>query len=159
MTTRTADATDLVHAALKAAIEIETTGYLWGQPSTFVPAVCSKVFGDGRALLALTTCNSRPAFYVVRIDSTWGAEDHAMPAGAPDLRDFLDDIYDALEDDFGIARLEDDEEPDDWPAFDFGAGTSWSRMSWPAGIPAELDPHPFARCNVLSDFRVPVETA
>jgi len=32
-------------------------------------------------------------------------------------------------------------------------------MDWPKSVPAELDPHPFARRNVLSDFRIPVETA
>jgi hypothetical protein len=157
--TRQAAADDPVHAALKSAIEVETIGYLWGQPSTFTPYVCSKVFGDGRALLALVPLNTRPAYYVVRIDSAWRLGDEEAP-GAPDLWDFIDDIELAVEAEFGDACEADEDAPDeelprDWPAYNGNSGCSWARMDWPSGIPAELDPHPFARRNVLSDFRIP----
>lgn len=157
---------DQVHTALKAAIEVERHAYLWTPDDgvDFVPRVCSDIFGDGRALLRLTTMNSRPRFYVIRIDSSWDVEDYRAPAGSPNLRDFLDDIAYSLEDQFGDGRArEEDDEPDDdesvrdWPAFDCDNGMSWGRMDWPVGIPAELDPHPFARCNVLSDFGIPAE--
>jgi hypothetical protein len=148
-----------VHNALKAAIEVETTGYLWGQPSTFVPRVCSKVFGDGRALLLLIPLNTRPAYYVVRIDSAWRlGNDEADDAS--DLWNFIEDIERAAMEEFGDACEADEDDPDeerprDWPAYNGDSGCSWARTDWPAGIPAELDPHPFADCNVLSDFRIP----
>lgn len=155
--------TDQIHEALKAAIEVETTGHLWGQPSTFVPVVCSRIFGDGRALLALIPLNTRPAYYVVRIDSTWRLGDEEAP-GAPDLWDFIDDIELAVEAEFGDACEEDEDEPNEelpreWPAYNGNSGCGWARMDWPASVPAELDPHPFARRNVLSDFRIPPKFA
>lgn len=143
-----------VQTLLKAAVEVETTGHLWTEKYTFVPALCSRVFGDGRALLALTTINSRPRYYVVRIDSRWAIDEAGAPEGAENVRDHLDAIYDALEDDFGLAVYEDDEEVDDepreWPAFDDRGGTAWWREQWPRLEGVELQPHPFAwRCTIL----------
>lgn len=143
-----------VQKLLKAAVEVETVGFLWGQRYTFVPALCSKIFGDGRALLALTTINSRPRYYVVRIDSRWEIDEASAPEGAESVRDHLDEIYDALEEDFGRAVYEDDEEvdeePREWPAFDDRSGTTWWRERWPRLEGVKFEPHPFAqRVNIL----------
>ena len=62
------------------------------------------------------------------------------------------EIYQALGEEFGLAR-DDDEELDDlsaWPAFDHDSGASWRRMSWPELAGATFEPHPFAPyCNLL----------
>ncbi len=139
-----------VQKLLKAAVEVETTGYLWTTKHTFAPALCSKIFGDGRALLALTTINSRPRYYVVRIDSRWEMDEASAPEGAESVRDHLDAIYDAIEEDFGRAVHEDDEAPREWPAFDDRSGTAWWREKWPRLEGVEFKPHPFARrINIL----------
>lgn len=112
---REALTTDL--ALLKAVVEVKTTRHLWTDVVEFVPAVCSRAFGDGRALLALTTINSRPRFYVVRVDSAW-----------TDMHERVDDIYEALIDEFGDAGPHDGDDGEfylDWPAFDGENGASW----------------------------------
>ncbi len=138
-----------IHADLKAAVEVETHAYLW-TPSDgvdFTPRVCDKIFGDGRALLRLTTINSRPRFYVIRIDSAWKVDDSGAPVGRPDIWDHLEEIYEALEEQFGCVReIEDDadDELNGWPAFDHETGASWSRMDWPVLPGVRLEPHPYA---------------
>ena len=122
--------TDQIHKALKAAIEVETQAYHWGQASTIIPYVCDTIFGDGRALLALVPLNTRPCYYVIRIDSAWAIDDDAF-------HDLLEDgIYAAIEEQFGTAHDEEDETPDGepWPAFNDGSGCGWDRMDWPAGV-------------------------
>lgn len=146
---------DPIDAALKVAVEIPTLRYLWTSSDsiTFVPQVCSKAFGDGRALLALSTINDRPRFYVLRIDSRWNVDDSTAPESADDLRDHLGDIYDALIEEFGDAIHEDDdgeEFMDEWPAFDSANGCQWSRMDWPEIRGLAVEPHAFVRwCSVL----------
>lgn len=116
---REAVATDL--ALLKAVVEVKTRRHLWTPDDAieFVPAVLPQVFGDGKALLALTTINSRPRFYVIRIDNSWR-----------DIHDHIDDICGALGEHFGeIHRDDEDFDADDpvseWPTFDDENGTSW----------------------------------
>ena len=151
---------DHVHDALVAAIEVPTRRYLWvpEDAQVFVPRVCSRVFGDGRALIELAPMLHRPLFYVVRIDSAWDCDDHNAPLGAVELRDEIEEIYQALEYDFGRARDEDEdtgeETVDPWPAADFDGGSCWQRMDWPSDRGFALDPHPFVRYrNVLSAVR------
>ena len=127
MESRIASPDDHVHAALKAAIEVETEAWHWGSKTTVTPYVCDKVFGDGRALLRLVPLNTRPCYYVVRIDSAWSIEGDAF-------HDALEDgIYAAIEEQFGTAHDEEDEteDGDPWPAFDDGSGCSWDLMDWP----------------------------
>jgi hypothetical protein len=151
--------TDHVHEALTAAIEVPTRRYLWvpEDAQTFVPRVCSHVFGDGRALLELSPMFHRPLFYVVRIDSAWADDSDDAPRGAVSLREHLDEIYGSIEEDFGRALYEDDngeETVDPWPAADFDGGSCWKRRDWPADRGFALDPHPFARYrNILSAVR------
>lgn len=149
---------DRIHARLRAAVEVRETTLFWGQIHTITPRLCSKVFGDGRALLALSAINSRPNYYVIRIDSAWNVEDHGAPKDAPDLCDYLDDIYQALEDDFGSTAYADDEDVIadgrsgdylDWPVFDGDSGTSWRRMAWPEWKGVMFTVHPFSWHNLL----------
>lgn len=145
---------DDMHAALKATIEVETNDHLWHPDDgvDFVPRLCDKIFGDGRALLRLTTINSRPRYYVLRIDSRWDVEDRDAPDGAYDLREALDEIYQALGEELGLASDEDEEldKLSAWPVLDHDLGTSWRRMSWPELAGATFEPHPFAPyCNLL----------
>lgn len=154
--THKASPDDYAHASLKASIEVETRRYLWVPEDAivFVPQVCSHVFGDGRALIEISPIMHRPMFYVVRIDSAWDCDDYGTADGSVSLRDHLDEIYDALEDDFGRSRDEDEENVDLWPAVDIDDGSCWKRRDWPHDRGLALDPHPFVRYrNVLSDVR------
>lgn len=141
---------DPVHVALRAAICVPTRRSLWtpADEIEFVPGLSDTLFGDGRALLGLTTIHSRPAFYVLRIDSRWeiGTDTNA-PEDAVEFYEFIDDICFALEDEFGPAWHEENEdgEPDAWPSFNDRDGCLWWRMNWPDVPGVQLEPHPYSR--------------
>ena len=100
----------------------------WGKSYVVRPVPVSAYFGDGGRLLGLAPVNSRPQFYIVRIDSGW--DDLNSDA----FRDSLDEVYEAMEDEYGCARYETDsgtECIDPWPAFDYGDGTVW----WHVAVP------------------------
>jgi hypothetical protein len=167
---------DKTHALLKGAIEVWTRLYVWTPDDAinFKPALCCTVYGDGRALFGLTTMNLRPAYYVIRGDSSWTtAFDCSAPYEAPDFAEFTDEILTALEDEFGdgrcgysgsslYVRREDrgcdcedcqDLSTAQWPMIDAEGGFSWWRLKWPAGFPTV--PHPWSWHGDLlrEDFR------
>lgn len=106
---------------LRELVERPCKGHLWGQEHDIFPRVIGKVFGDGRCLINVSPLMTRPNYFVVRVDS---AEDF-------EVRDILDDVADAAEDEFGRFRR-DEEEPEDaeehreFPICDWDAGTCWS---------------------------------
>lgn len=143
-----------VHAKLRKVVCKRTRRYLWtpAHMVTFVPALSNRLYGDGKALLGLTTINSRPRFYILRIDSKWSVEmDPAAPDGAEQLTDRIDAFAFALEEEFGRGRFDDDEPETEfqrvqrrkWPAYDDESGCSWWRMDWPLLPGVKLKPHPF----------------
>lgn len=138
---------DPIHEMLRAAICVPTRRHLWvpADAITFVPALCSTIFGDGRALYTMATCNSRPAFYYIRCDSSW----HESNWGdSPTFGEMIDHVYEALESQFGSARL--DEEEDDperledgsnpWPALDDENGSGWAIQRWPQPFRNMVEP-------------------
>lgn len=153
---------DPIQIELRRAICVPTERYLWvpADMITFVPGLLDTIYGDGRALFGLATIHSRPAFYVIRGDSSWqtGSES-GFPDGAPDFIDFIDRIYQDLEEQFGCAELDSEEDDPDllaeesypWPAFDCRDGSSWWRMSWPKLLGARFGKHPSTwRGNLLN---------
>lgn len=92
---------------------------LWTHPYMVRPALLRKKFGKGNRLLALSPIQHRPYFYLVWIDDTWTGE----PDAEDDLlRNHLDAIYEAIEEEFG-ARGEG--APFKWPEADLEGGTTW----------------------------------
>jgi hypothetical protein len=92
---------------------------LWTQPHIVRPALVREKFGNGRHLLAIAPIMHRPLYYLVWVDDTW--------FGGPDakkelLREHLDAIYEAIEDEFGYRE---EGAPFRWPEADFGEGTCW----------------------------------
>jgi hypothetical protein len=138
--------------------------HLWtpADAVTFVPALSDRLYGNGRALLGLTTINSRPRYYILRIDSTWSIDsDPDAPDGAALWVDRIDAISFALEEEFGCGRYEGGEESDEtekgrdrrrkWPAYDDENGCSWWRMDWPKLPRLKTIPHPLApRFSILA---------
>lgn len=145
-----------VHAKLRQAVCKRQRRHLWtpADAVTFTPALSNRLYGDGKALLGLTTINSRPRFYVLRIDSGWRIDmDHSAPDDAEVLADRIDAFAFALEEEFGRGRFDDGSgEPETarqrderrkWPAYDDENGCSWWRMDWPTLPGVKLKPHPF----------------
>lgn len=157
---------DQMHELLRAAIEKPEKAYLWTPSDTieFTPRVLSKVYGDGRALFALTTINNRPAYWVIRGDSGWDCQDIDAPDNAPDFGDFTDEILTDLEEEFGNARCgysganlclmsdergcdcEECSDPEiaEWPMVDSSGGCIWDRMNWPPMEGVRFEKHPFS---------------
>ncbi len=150
--------------------------YLWvpSDAITFTPSVCSEVFGDGRALFAFGTINSRPAYWIVRGDSKWTCGyDYGADAsdGSPDIGEFSDDILEALEDEFGSAECGYDfdynasgrpihcetkrflpESSIRYPHVNYGGGCHWGRLDWPDLAGVNLVPHPLhPRVRILAE--------
>lgn len=152
---------DPVHEALRAAICVPIKRYLWtpADEIEFVPALSDTICGDGRALFKLYTINQRPAHYMIRVDSGWATDsEHRWPYDAPNIADFVDDICQALEEEFGCRRADNEEEDEElrengypWPAFDHEGGCSWARMEWPKLAGIATVPHPFTwKGNLLA---------
>lgn len=109
----------------------------WGQRCRRQTALANSHLGDGKVLLWVVTINSRPSGYLIRVDGSWLAEGH-------DGHDHIDDVLDALADDFGTVgrereNLEEDglteDEIDDRPELDFptldcDCGYSWCVYRW-----------------------------
>jgi hypothetical protein len=140
---------------LRVAIERQQTARLWGQLRRIKPRLVDEVFGDGLRLLALSPIDDRPNYYVVRIGSDWDLDDFDHD-GITGLRDRLDDIRFAIEEQFG-RRCEDPRTGEDcekdtclkcnrgFPLADFGSGCEWWEIDWPQTN--EEKPKPCKTCG------------
>ena len=87
----------------KQRVEMEQDSSLWGQPCRIMPRLMPGRFGDGKQLIGLSTLNSRPDYYVIRVDSRWDLDNGGA---GPLFIEHLDDILLALEEHFGLAFCE-----------------------------------------------------
>lgn len=103
--------------------------HFWGRRHKCKPVFIHAIFGDGGQLLAVQPLNTRPQYYLVRVDSRWhtnGYEDGEV------IHDHIDDIYEAIEEQVGRGgQLDADESPTgraryaDWPALNDDCGSCW----------------------------------
>lgn len=108
-------------------IERRTAEILWGQRRFVVPRLVPFVWGDGKQWIYLSPINSRPAYYVVRIDSRVNLSNHAPENSFYDV--CLDDVLEAIGDYFG-ERYEEDT-PTRWPELDWTIGGEWGPYNPP----------------------------
>jgi hypothetical protein len=95
----------------------ERTVRHWGSNETITPILLSKTYGDGELVIAMVPLNTRPNYYVIRIDSK-------TDLNSDEWYDQLDGIYNDIEDEYG--RHEDCE--DDWPALNDNCGVAWDEL-------------------------------
>lgn len=97
----------------------------WGRKRMCRPVFVPAALGDGGKLLAVGPLNTRPHYYLIRVDSSWAESNwHESPT----IGDNIDEICEAIEEYVGTWRWEDDrgrERHDPWPAFDDDAGVLW----------------------------------
>lgn len=115
---------------LRARVEQPYSTRFWGGNYTITPLLVTEVFGDGKVLMGIRPLNTRPNYYVVRVDSKFAESDkNPSPRESDEWFDFLDnELYDAIADQFGSADAEDDDgNPvrEDWPALDLDSGCGW----------------------------------
>lgn len=123
---------------LRALIERRTGIVHWGKQNFVVPRLVSRVFGDGRKLIALFPIMFRPNHFVVRIDSAWSLSNHANEDEHPPS-EWLDQLYEEIEAEFlfwpwarAYGLLESRDLGEERSArTDFSAGSSWSELGWP----------------------------
>jgi hypothetical protein len=92
----------------------------WGNTYRFKPVRLNKVFGDGKQIVQLFPINERPRYWIVQVDSAHRDDSDAF-------FEILDDIYEAIDEQFGCPPEDDDGIGDErpyFPAYD-GQGTSW----------------------------------
>lgn len=98
----------------------------WGHDYMVTPRLLDYVEGDGLLVIHLTALDTRPDYYVLRVDSKWGdLDDDAW-------HDHLDEIWDDLEDQFGQASWQDDDDEwqhDDFPAVSDSSGCAWGILT------------------------------
>lgn len=120
---------------LRAAIQRRRKIHHWGHAYLVTPLLVTERFGDGKRLIWLQPLNTRPNYYVVRVDSGWKFYDE-WEEGDEDFRDHLDDILEAVENDFGSEHDWETGKHVDWPALDLWAGCAWGDEQWPIEHPA-----------------------
>lgn len=116
----------------KAFLTRPHTRHLWGEPHTVTPALVEHVFGDGERLLVLTPIMTRPNYYVVQIDSAW-------EVGGAEFFEHIDEIYDAIHEQYGCDTDEGFED-EDFPVLASG-GSTWGEIGdLAAEMKAEASP-------------------
>ena len=135
MDIRLADQGDTAHEALRNRVSQPTKNCLWTPQDAiiFTPPLANVVYGDGRRVFAFTTTNDRPAYWVVRGDSSWRTW---LGHDRVDITEFTDTVTENLRREFGDGEPQnDDEKPIDdgdnkepYPAIDLRGGYSWRRL-------------------------------
>lgn len=115
----------------------------WGSTHEITPAVARSHLGDGKLLLGFSCLNTRPDYYLIRVDSKFFDDDD------DDIMDRIEeDVIDALADEFGEKEREREYLTDDlreqgieptaentdlngnedllgWPVLSLDSGWSW----------------------------------
>ena|ERR1700722_7896139 len=106
-----------------AWLERRQAAYLWGQKHFIKPVFIRTALGEGDLLLAVTPLNTRPNYYLIRVDASWLKKDDTET-----IYDHLDEIEETIEDQVGSRDYEDDDGNErlaEWPALNIHAGVSW----------------------------------
>lgn len=128
-------------AMLRRLIERRRVVTFWGAKYRIKPLLVDRVLGDGKQLLGFQPLNTRPAYYVIRVDSRWGK-------GDDDWHEHVGEIIDAIIGQFSDRErerellIEDGVDPEKadlayypdelgWPVFCDDCGYSWFEMDWP----------------------------
>lgn len=75
---------------------------LWGQKHRIRPALVSQIFGDGGQVIGFESFDTRPDYYLVRVDSSWSERN----CGKDPICNHINEIITAIECDFGSHRDE-----------------------------------------------------
>lgn len=101
----------------------------WGRNYFVTPRLVSWIHGDGKKLIYFMPLNTRPDYYVLRIDS-------AMDLSSEEWYDLLETVYERIEDDFGMAHEEWESDKNGrtyrrhnyFPALDDECGSCWGEL-------------------------------
>jgi hypothetical protein len=97
---------------------------LWGQKHMIKPVFIKQALGNGDKLVAITPLNTRPNYYLIRVDSSWSVRN----SDDSNICDHIDEISEAIEEECGRKYETDDDDEEivmPWPALDDEVGVSW----------------------------------
>jgi hypothetical protein len=108
--------------------------HFWGSDYLVTPRLVDWIHGDGLQVIGLWALNTRPNYYIARIDSKVSLDND--PLGPSFCNDVLDVLCDEIEDQYG--RSYEEWEADNgrtykrhnpFPAASFDSGTCWDRIA------------------------------
>lgn len=120
-----------VSEALKSHLTRKQAAYLWGQKSFIRPVFIEEHLGDGGRLVAITPINTRPNYYLIRIDSRWWMDSLRSHVDLPEedhIAEHIDQICEVIEETVGGRYTEEDdgsEVMNEWPALNDECGVCW----------------------------------
>ncbi len=119
----------IIEDLIKAEMTPKTVTH-WGKEyHNHTPELVSSVHGDGKCLIYIMPLNTRPNYYILRVDSSVS---QMIEADEDEIRDLIEEFYDILEDEFGRREEEDDdgnEVLEEWPALNVGSGSCWGEIN------------------------------
>jgi len=108
----------------------------WGQEHDVTPAFVGEIFGDGLQVIHITPIDTRPDWYLLRIDSKTNVTDDSF--NIEPLLEAIEEEYDTVdryecdwvgEEWLGKYLYPDDDEDEKWVSVDFPM-LSWSGGMW-----------------------------
>lgn len=156
----------LDHEVLRAAVEYEQDGYLWGRSCRITPRLVTEELGDGLGLIFIEPIFTRPNYYVVCVDSSWVTPDEWGHINVSDhIFDSEEVVLGAIESDFcnsedegdeGLSK-EERERLRDFPAFHdggYGFGPVYTEALLEAYARTHFGwPHPRLRFDAREAYR------
>lgn len=116
----------------------------WGKEYDITPAKVNQVLGDGKKILWFEPLNTRPDYYIIRVDSSFGTEGNDDHEDIEDVIEAIADEYseiererECLEQDLVDQGIEPDGDNTDlagnedrlgWPVLSLDSGYSWGEM-------------------------------
>lgn len=108
---------------------------LWGQSRMVTPRLVDWIHGNGKQVIYLTPMDTRPNYYVARIDSSICLDNHSPNDKTRFCNVVLDDLYNAIESQFGESYEEYEHENgrtyirnNPFPALSSGSGCAWGKL-------------------------------
>lgn len=117
---------------LKARVERRHRTTFWARTYVIKPRLIDAVLGDGKKLLSVVPLNTRPNYYVIRVDSNWSTSnwDDGETVGQ-----HIEEILEAIEEQFGRAWYDDDPPQRKYgrpfPALNDEVGVGWGEFRPP----------------------------
>lgn len=108
-------------------IERRTVTSLWGQRHVVIPCLVPFTWGDGRKWMWLEPLNTRPRYYVIRVDSrvntsNWDTEPTFIETTLDSVLNEIGDLFGSAMSEGRIAK---------WPELDWSYGGAWGAYEPP----------------------------
>ncbi len=118
-----------IDALIKKEMTPKTIRHWGSEIHNHVPVLINKIHGDGQCLLAIVPLNTRPDYYIMRINSSCR---QMVADDGDEIRNLLDEkLLDIIEDQCGSHNWEDDEgniQHDPFPTLDLDSGCCWEEI-------------------------------